>query len=324
MTMPNVSVVIPVYNGTNYLREAIAGVLAQTYTDYEVLVVDDGSTDGTWELIQSYGERVRGFRKPNGGVASALNLGLKEMHGRWFAWLSHDDLWLPEKLEKQVAFLEANPQFKACCTDYFVIDAKGNILREVETPWYPRVQALRELLATGYIHGSTMMIDRSCFEQVGLFSEQWRYTQDTNMWLRLSNRYEIGHMDESLVKQRDHANQGSTNVRASNDEAQIMYGDVFSEIGVAGIFPEMSAVATTPQAVAKAYVWFGDTMALRRQRYTFANEQYKKAMYIYPSWRNLARLRWVVGAKRYIFLTRVYRKCRNLMGVAIRASGLRR
>jgi glycosyltransferase involved in cell wall biosynthesis len=321
---PVVSVLIPVYNGTDYLREAIDSVLAQTFTDYELLVIDDGSTDGTWQLIQSYGERVRGFRKPNGGVASALNLGLGEMRGKWFTWLSHDDLWLPEKLEKQVAFLEANPQFKACYTDYFEIDTKGNILQEVETPWYPRVQALHKLFGSGYIHGSTMMIDRSCFEQVGLFSEQWRYTQDTNMWLRLSNRYEIGHMDERLVKQRTHANQGSANVRASNDEAQIMYGNVFSEIGVAGIFPEMSAVATTPQAVAKAYVWFGDTMALCRQRYTFADEQYKQAMYIYPSWRNLARLRWVVGAKRFFFPIRVYRKCRNLIGVAIRAAGLRR
>ena len=114
---PLVSVVIPVYNGTNFLKEAIESVFAQTFTDYEILVVDDGSTDGTWDLIQSYGPRVRGLHKENGGVASALNLGIREMRGTYFAWLSHDDLWLPEKLARQVELLKSNPQFRACYTD---------------------------------------------------------------------------------------------------------------------------------------------------------------------------------------------------------------
>lgn len=95
---PVVSVIIPVYNGAKYLMEAIDSVLSQTFTDFELLVVDDGSTDETWGLIQSYGSRVRGFRKLNGGVASALNLGIRESRGKWIAWLSHDDAFLPKKL----------------------------------------------------------------------------------------------------------------------------------------------------------------------------------------------------------------------------------
>ncbi len=122
---PLVSVVIPVFNGTNYLAEAIESVLEQTYPAIEIIVVDDGSTDGTWDLIQSFGDRVRGIRKPNGGVASAMNRGIREAAGRHIAWLSHDDLFLPEKLARQVRFLQESDGFAACYTDYRIIGPDG-------------------------------------------------------------------------------------------------------------------------------------------------------------------------------------------------------
>ena len=106
---PLVSAVIPVYNGSNYLREAINSVLNQTYSNIEVIVVDDGSTDDTWTIIQSYGDKIRGFHKENGGVSSALNLAIDNMKGEWFAWLSHDDLWLSNKIEMQIHYLQENP-----------------------------------------------------------------------------------------------------------------------------------------------------------------------------------------------------------------------
>jgi len=295
MTMPNISVVIPVYNGTNYLREAIASVLAQTYTDYEVLVIDDGSTDGTWELIQSYGERVRGFRKPNGGVSTALNLGLEEMRGQWFAWLSHDDLWLPEKLEKQVAFLEANPQFKACYTDYFEIDAQGNQLREVETPWYPRSQSMRVLFGRMYIGGCTMMVDRACFDRVGLFNENLRTTQDVEMWFRILRCYEIGGLPEKLTQERNFPGQGSRTIASHEAEKMATYTRLFQEMNVAEVFPEYADIASQPRTIAQLYTWFGDTMALYRGWYTFADEQYGRSIAIWPSWRNTARKKRVIN-----------------------------
>lgn len=160
--LPKVSVIIPVYNGQNYLREAIESVFAQTYRNYELIVVDDGSNDGTWDIIQSYGPRVCGIRKENGGVASALNCGIRESSGDYIAWLSHDDLFLANKLDRQVEFLRRFPDFKACYTDYYVIDEDGKILREVETPWYPRLEAMRVLFGRVYLNGSTMLIERSC------------------------------------------------------------------------------------------------------------------------------------------------------------------
>ncbi|MGO9145136.1 MAG: glycosyltransferase family 2 protein [Desulfomonilia bacterium] len=292
---PLVSVVIPVFNGTNFLTEAINSVLSQTFTDYEVLVVDDGSTDGTWEIIKSYGDRVRGFCKPNGGVASALNLGIKEMRGRWFAWLSHDDLWLPEKLERQVAFLKANSQFKACYTDFFIINDKGERLHVIDTPWYPRERAIRELFRGVYINGSTILIERSCFDRVGLFSEKWRYNQDTQMWLRLLRFFEIGRVADKLVKQRVHAAQDSRNVERHRMETLEMFKEVFNELQVKGLFPHLASSENAPSVIAMTHTWFGESMARSQKRFMFAYEQYLLALQIFPSWRNPAWYKIIIN-----------------------------
>jgi glycosyltransferase involved in cell wall biosynthesis len=285
---PSVSVIIPVFNGTNYLAEAIDSALSQTFTDYEVIVVDDGSTDGTWEIIQSYGDRIRGFRKPNGGVASALNLGIEEMRGRWFAWLSHDDLWLPEKLEKQVAFLKANHQFKACYTDFIIINETGEQLHVIDTPWYPREQAIRELFRGVYMNGSTMFIERSCFDQVGLFSEKWRYNQDTHMWLRLLRRFDIGRVADKLVKQRVHGAQDSKNVERHQAETLEMFKEAFIELQVKGLFPHLVSSENDPSVIAMTHTWFGGSMARSQKRFLFAYGQYLLALRLFPSWRNPA------------------------------------
>ena len=105
---PKVSIVIPVYNGANFLREAIESALAQTYENIEVIVVNDGSTDSgtTEEIARSYGDRLRYYHKENGGVASALNFGIREMRGEYFSWLSHDDVYYPNKVETQIQYLK--------------------------------------------------------------------------------------------------------------------------------------------------------------------------------------------------------------------------
>ena len=106
---PLVSIVIPVYNGSNYMKEAIDSALSQTYENIEIVVVNDGSKDeGKSDAIaRSYGDKIRYFPKANGGSSSALNKGIAEMNGEWFSWLSHDDLYYPQKVEKQVEYLNA-------------------------------------------------------------------------------------------------------------------------------------------------------------------------------------------------------------------------
>ena len=107
---PLVSIIIPVYNGSNYLEESINSALGQTYNEIEVLVINDGSNDNdlTHNIAVSYQKKIRYFRKQNGGVASALNFGISKMEGDYFSWLSHDDIYKPEKIEKQILFISKN------------------------------------------------------------------------------------------------------------------------------------------------------------------------------------------------------------------------
>src|SRR4030065_572228 len=115
--MPRVSVVIPCYNNISYLRECLDSVLNQTLTDYEVILIDDGSTDGTSEIIQSYLPRIKYLRQPNQGPAAARNAGIEAASGECIAFPEADDLWYPEKLEVQLKFMEANPRFAWVYTD---------------------------------------------------------------------------------------------------------------------------------------------------------------------------------------------------------------
>lgn len=318
--LPKVSIIIPVYNGTNYLREAINSVLSQTYTNCEVIVVDDGSTDGTWAMIQSYGSNVLSFRKENGGVASALNYGIRKATGQYIAWLSHDDLFLPNKLERQVNFLKQFPQFKACYTDYYNIDENGAMLEEVETLWYPRQEAIRMLFRIPYINGSTMLIERLCFDKAGLFSEKLRYTQDTEMWLRILQHFEIGRVPEKLGKWRLHPSQDSRHVKKHKAEAQVMYQHLFQEFGIGCLFPEWKDCVNNPKTIAMAYNWLGDTMSFYHRWYALADEQYAHAINVFPSLRNPARLKRVVNRAMAV-IRPGYRTSRHIFRAGLRIVG---
>ena len=132
--MPLVSIVIPVYNGSNYMREAIDSALAQDYENKEIIVVNDGSTDGgaTEEIALSYGDSIRYLHKENGGVSSALNLGIANMRGEYFSWLSHDDRYLPHKVSDIMSILEKydNKSIIGLCEEAH-IDAESKRLGDI-------------------------------------------------------------------------------------------------------------------------------------------------------------------------------------------------
>jgi hypothetical protein len=206
-----VSIVIPVYNGSDYLREAVDSALAQTYPDVEVLVVNDGSDDGgrTETIALSYGDRIRYFRKENGGVAAALNFGIREMRGEYFSWLSHDDVYLPRKVEREVAVHEECGRDAVVYSDYEVIDASS---RHVEVFRAGRISApqFRLLLITDIpVNGCTVLVSRRCFEQSGLFDERLKATQDYDLWFRMARRYPFLHIPEVLLRSRMHSGQGT-------------------------------------------------------------------------------------------------------------------
>ena len=199
---PKVSIVIPVYNGSNYLREAIDSALAQTYDNVEILVVNDGSDDEgkTEEIALSYGDKIRYFYKKNGGVSTALNLGIEKMEGYFFSWLSHDDAYYPEKIERQLKFLDGRDDL-IVYTDVEFINSRTESTRILRFD-HPDSSKFLYYLMTSGPHGCSLLIPRKCFDEVGLFEEEYRMTQDYRMWFRLAKKYELKHMPEVLIKFR--------------------------------------------------------------------------------------------------------------------------
>jgi glycosyltransferase involved in cell wall biosynthesis len=213
-----VSIVIPVYNGANYLREAIDSALAQTYPHVEILVVNDGSRDeGKTEAIAlSYGDKIRYIAKENGGVATALNRGVREMKGEYFSWLSHDDVYYPHKVEAQVRFLAQQPQKEIVLYSNFdVIDKDSRLVRHgTMTPVAPR-DFVRELITRDPIHGCTTLVPKSAFDKTGLFNESLRTTQDYDLWYRMAKRFDFVGMDQRLIGSRTHDEQGTVTLAAT-------------------------------------------------------------------------------------------------------------
>lgn len=207
---PLVSIVIPVYNGANYIQEAIDSALNQTYKNIEVLVVNDGSKDNTEELIKTYKDKVKYIYKENGGVASALNVAIDNMKGEYFSWLSHDDLYCPDKIEKQVNAIDNPNQIIAC--NITTINANGEKIQDFFIPERFK-KSVKAFLAGSWdigLNGCALLIPKEAFKKAGKFNEKLRYTQDYDMWFRMAeNNFEFKLIDDNLVLSRQHENQDS-------------------------------------------------------------------------------------------------------------------
>jgi len=223
-TAPKVSIVIPVYNGSNYMREAIDSALAQTYKNIEVIVVNDGSNDGgkTREMALSYGDRIRYFEKENGWVSTALNLGIQEMRGEYFSWLSHDDVYYPDKVQAEIEYIQAigRPDI-IVYSDWDHIDSKSQYINTQKAVYCNPATFRLTFICTGVISGCTLLIPRECFERFGTFDPALRYTQDYDLWFRFTSGCEFHHINRSLVKSRLHSAQVSARTNIANFKACI-------------------------------------------------------------------------------------------------------
>jgi glycosyltransferase involved in cell wall biosynthesis len=226
---PLVSIVIPVFNGARYLAEAIDSALAQSHQNIEVIVVDDGSDDGgaTAAICEDYGDQIRYFRKPNGGVASALNFGISKMSGSYFSWLSHDDRYLPDKVRMQLEMVLEHPEPVVVFGDAFVInpDGKRRWQTRLGERWRPEFDP-RWLALEGRLSGCTLLIPRVCFEQCGMFDEGRPTVQDLELWYRIGSRYRFVFCPVAVVESRVHPDQGSA-IDWHKDEAALTLIDLF-------------------------------------------------------------------------------------------------
>jgi glycosyltransferase involved in cell wall biosynthesis len=236
MKSPLVSIVIPVYNGADYLGEAIDSSLAQTYKNIEIVVVNDGSCDNgaTEKVALSYGDKIRYFRKENGGVASALNLAIKEMKGEYFSWLSHDDLYYPNKVESQLQAINesADPTEIVFGPHDFLFQKTNTIEPFRQHLLYPNEKLTNSVfpVINIVIHGTTMLIHKSHFERVGVFNEKLLTTQDLDLWFRMLRHQNTIYLEEALVVYRMHDTQASRTIECHNQERQELFMGFMKEL----------------------------------------------------------------------------------------------
>ena len=227
---PRISIVIPVYNGSNYLKEAIDSALSQTYSNIEVLVVNDGSADGgeTERIALSYGDKIRYLEKENGGTASALNVGIEAMTGDYFSWLSHDDVYYPDKVELELEEIRrsGNPANIVQCEYDFYDEASKTYTPTDFHKYYSKEQLINSVftLLQLQIHACGALIHKSHFERVGVFNEQLKYTQDIDFWFRMLYGQKSLWVSKSLYMVRVHAESTSKHyVHAWDQENAHMY-----------------------------------------------------------------------------------------------------
>ncbi|WP_377350504.1 glycosyltransferase family 2 protein [Pontibacillus salicampi] len=207
--MEKVSIIIPFYN-CPYIGTAIESALNQTYANCEVIVVDDGSEVEYSRLVTPYLPRIKYIRKKNGGTATALNEGIRHMTGDYFAWLSSDDLFLPNKTQLQLEFMKTY-HYAFSFSSFQYMNDRG----EVTTAPIPMPTAMTELsllkMMREYcpINGCTVMMRRDVFDRIGWFDESLRYTQDYEMWTRVLMIFSAGYVQKSLVYYRMHENMGT-------------------------------------------------------------------------------------------------------------------
>ena len=225
---PTVSVIIPTHNHARFLGEALDSVLAQRFQCFEVVVVDDGSTDETRALVASYAPRVRYLFQPHAGVASARNAGLRHTSAPYVAFLDADDTWVPDKLALQVAYLDAHPHVGVVFTSYLKTDEAGKPLgREPKRFPYTR-SPFETMLIWPYGSMNVAMVRRACLQRVGDFDETLTIAEDWDLWLRVARHYGIANLDQPLATYRQSA--ASASRGPGRGQAPIMFRRVVDKL----------------------------------------------------------------------------------------------
>jgi len=200
-TKPQVSVIIPTYNRGWIIKEAIDSVLAQDYTEFELIVVDDGSTDHTSDVLDSYGDDIKVLFQKNKGVSAARNLGIAEASGKFIAFLDSDDLWLPQKLALQIEFINQTPDALICQTEEVWI-RNGLRVNPKKRHKKPSGMIFKPSLELCLVSPSAVMIQRSLLDRVGGFDETLPACEDYDLWLRISCRFPVHLIDAALIIKR--------------------------------------------------------------------------------------------------------------------------
>ena len=260
---PLVSIIIPAYNASNYLNEAIDSALYQTYKNIEIIVVNDGSNDNdaTEKIAKSYGNKIKYIKKSNGGVSSALNLGIKKMKGEYFAWLSHDDLIDNCHIEKLIEFVSYHENDdKIPYTNFKIIDEFGKIdlTKTINSQLFCsdyKMSLTHNLytLLQGEINGGSVLIPKKAFDITGLFDEQQRITQERDMWSRLIKSYKFINIPYDTASIRLHRSQVTNTAKKVIEQTNEKNLEIISKISEKEILNIETNIEMFCQKIAKHY-----------------------------------------------------------------------
>lgn len=231
--MSKVSVIIPSFNCELYIAETIRGVLNQTHEDIEVIVVDDGSTDRTGEIVSSFGSPVRLIEQQNSGRCAARNLGIREATGEFICLLDHDDYWFPDKLALQLAEFQRNPEAGGVYSSFILwyehADGEFPAPDSFDLTVYPDGIAAdfsgwiyHQFLIDSWILTSAAMFRAEVFERCGMYDESLPYSEDWELWLRISREYPLIQLHRPTTLYRQHAQQGNRVMREIDYRTELL------------------------------------------------------------------------------------------------------
>ena len=259
-----VSVIIPTYNRAGYLKQSLESVLAQTYRNLEVIVVNDGSTDETKTKLEPYLNRISYFEKSNGGKSSALNLGLKHISGEYVWVFDDDDIALPELVASHISVFESQPEVGFVYSGYAFFEGKDadNVIETVEATAHPDGEMLGQLLSGNFISGVSVVVRRQCYDRVGIYDERLIRAQDYDMWIRLTRAgFKAGVIRRPLVRVRKHDGmRGSEEDRFDTslliekhlEYHRIIMKKIYWEVPLDAISPELSMAPHDPERTLQA------------------------------------------------------------------------
>jgi glycosyltransferase involved in cell wall biosynthesis len=291
--MVKVSIIIPAYNGDRYIEEAIDSILAQTYNDYEIIVVDDGSTDNTAQVVQQYGKQIQYLSQTNQGVAASRNLGLTAAKGEYIAFLDQDDLFLPQKLLSQVTLLEENPSLGIANSGWQIVDQQGQVKAAVE-PWekIPELN-LADLIIWKPVFLGAMLFRHSWLKRLEGFDITLEQTPDVDLVLRLAALgCPAAWVKQTTVKYRQHKDNASNNTLLQARELDEILVKFFTQDNLS---PEVKSLASESRY--QSLIW--SAWRLHQTGYLTEMSDYLYQSQSYSQYPTATILNWIETFKNY-------------------------
>lgn len=303
-----VSIIIPAYNSSSFIRETLESIFIQTYGNYEVILVNDGSTDDTETIIQEYLDKILYLFQNNRGICAARNLGIIHARGEYIAFLDHDDVWLPQKLELQVGNIERGNDIGLVTCGRIDINIHGAKIDEYVPPvnQYEKHILIEKMAMNNIVGGaSAVLVRHSVLDAVGMFDVKLTMAEDIELWMRILEKYKIICIDRLLYRYRNLPCSGSSNAE-NNIRNQVILIDRWWRQGIINENVKRKALSNKYYSAAWSFLQVGE----RRQSMKHIFYAFKSA----PIWclknKDMVALfvRIIIGDRKFIFLLKAFQR----------------